>query len=54
MWIAVFKNSAGGELDRVEAKTEGALKEKLIEQIHPDIGWTLAKGDTIEIVDDED
>lgn len=54
MWIAVFKNSSGGELDRVEADSEGGLKERLIEEIHPEAGWTLAKGDIIEIIDDTD
>lgn len=55
MWRAIFKNSDGGELDRVEGKTEDELKEKLRDALHtvgPD--WSLSAGDTIEIVDAED
>lgn len=54
MWKAVFKGSLGNELDTVSSKTEEGLKRLLREKIRPEIGWTLAKGDTIEIENDED
>lgn len=53
MWIAIFKNSAGGELDRVSSNTEEGLKRLLREKLRPEIGWTLGNGDTIEIVEPE-
>lgn len=54
MWIAVFKNSAGGELDRVASKTEEGLKRALREKLCAEIGWTLGAGDTIEIMSEGD
>lgn len=55
MWKAIFKNSTGGELDTVEAVTEEGLKLALIEKMAPDVtGWSIAKGDTIEIVANDD
>lgn len=53
-WVAVFKNSSGGELDRVSSRTEEGLKRLLREKLRADIGWTLGKGDNIEIVEADD
>lgn len=53
MWRAILKNSAGGELDRVEAADENELRTKLVEQLVPDVfaSWSLSNGDRIEIVE---
>lgn len=52
MWTAVLKNSSGGELDRVTGRDEDDLKEELRDRLHPvGTGWSLASGDTIEILE---
>lgn len=52
-WAAVFRNGAGCDLDRVEADSESGLRDALREKLDPDIGWTIAAGDTIAIVSDD-
>lgn len=50
MWRAIF-SGRGGELDRVEARSEEDLKEALRDKLHS-VGsdtWTLSAGDTITI-----
>ena len=55
MWRAIFKGSHGGELDRVEGKTEEDMKDALRDKLHT-VGncWDLNGGDTIEIEEIED
>lgn len=49
MWTAIFRNSSGGELDRIVENSEATLKEKLREMLDRVSGWSLSNGDRIEI-----
>lgn len=40
-WIAVFKNSSGGELDRIEAENQEQLREQLVDKLDSDYWMDL-------------